>query len=172
MKKLLLLALIVFLLPACYLAKNSLVDYNNLVVEQIKMTTPMIEESATVYNSNVPEVVTEQDIIGTEEMQAAFEVATGSLENTKLLLNLESRDEEQQATVTLGLETYIAAAELYFDAYQEMLSYYELEGHQDEVSQVKSLDENLHTNYTTFIEANNDLVETLELFVDGEEEVS
>jgi hypothetical protein len=170
MKKFLLLALIIFLLPACFLTKNGIVDYNNLVVERIKVTSPIIEESATLYNASIPDVVTEEAAIETEEMQTAFDSATESLEDIPPLLNLESRDLEQQRAVMVALEIYITAAGLYLDTYQEMLDYYALEGHANEVSQVESLDEVLHKNYTIFTEANNDLVETLELFVDGEEE--
>ena len=170
MKKFLSLFVIISLLSGCYFSKESTVDYNNLVVQQIKLTTPVIEETATLYNSTVPDVVTEQDEIDIEEMSSKLEDARDSLEDIEALLVLESRNLDQQDLVNLGIGTYLSAAEQYFTSYEEMLIYYGDKGNQSAVSQVEPIDENLHNDFTTFTEANNDLVTTLETYVDEEEE--
>lgn len=165
MKKLITLISFVLFLPACYFSANSTIDYHNLIVQQAKVTTPLIEETATIYNSSVPSIVTEEEVIETEEMQDAFDEAFDALGDTQDLLKLESRNEDQQEFVQAALETYISAAEIYLLSYEEMLTYYSGDEYKENISKVESVDESLHTNYTTFIEANNDLVETLEIYV-------
>lgn len=168
MKKIIALFTMIALLPACYISKESSVNYNNLIVEQMKLTTPAIEETATLYNATIPNPVTELTEIDTSEMQKSYDAAYDLLADLKPLTDLESREEEQQAQVSAELETYITAAELYFESYQTVLDYYGNETYKEDVTMVTQYDENLHTSYTTFIEANNDLAETLDSFMHEE----
>ncbi len=154
-----------FLLGCSLLGKYSEVEYNNLVVEKINETSLAIEETTSLYNETLPDVVTEEDIIVTAEMQASYEAAVESLEDTADLLVLEARNLEQQNAVRTELETYRSAAQIYLESYATMLSYYNEGTYTEDISQVETLDETMHVNYTTFIEANNDLVDTLETFV-------
>jgi len=167
MKPLRLLAILsILILSACALTKPSAVEYNNRVVEQINATSTKLEETATLYNDAIPDVVTEKDEIETSEMKTSFNQAKQALSQVGDILVLESRNEEQQAATIENTEVYIDAAQLYIEAYQNMLTYYESDTYVEDISQVQTLDETLHTHYTTFIEANNDLVETMENFVE------
>lgn len=168
MKKLLPAFLLVsaFVLSGCsLLGKYSEVEYNNLVVEKINETSLAIEATTSLYNETLPDVVTEEDVIVTDEMQGSYETAVESLEDTADLLVLEARNLEQQNAVRTELETYRSAAQIYLESYATMLSYYSEGTYMEDISQVETLDETMHVNYTTFIEANNDLVDTLESFV-------
>lgn len=167
MKKLLpaLLVSSVFLFGCSLLGKYSEVEYNNLVVEKVNETSLAIEATTSLYNETLPDVVTEEDVIVTEEMQNSYESAVESLEDTADLLVLEARNLEQQNAVRTELETYRSAAQIYLESYATMLSYYSEGTYIEDISQVETLDETMHVNYTTFIEANNDLVDTLEGFV-------
>lgn len=155
-----------FVLSACdFLGKYSEVEYNNVIVEKINESSIAIEETTIIYNSTLPDVITEQDAIETAEMEESYENALSLLEETAQLLTLEARNIEQQNTVRTELETYRSAASIYLESYASMLSYYSEELYKEDITQVESMDETLHTNYTTFIEANNDLVDALESFV-------
>ena len=147
------------------LGKYSEVEYNNLVVESVNETSLAIEATTSLYNETLPDVVTEENVIETSEMQSSYEAAVESLEDTTDLLVLEARNLEQQNAVRTELETYRSAAEIYLESYAAMLSYYSEGTYVEDISQVETLDETMHINYTTFIEANNDLVDTLESFV-------
>lgn len=161
-----LLLVSVFVLSGCsLLGKYSEVEYNNLVVEKINETSLAIEATTSLYNETLPDVVTEENIIVTDEMQGSYEAAVESLEDTADLLALEARNLEQQNAVRTELETYRSAAQIYLESYAAMLSYYSEGTYVEDISQVETLDETMHINYTTFIEANNDLVDTLESFV-------
>ncbi|MFA4815370.1 MAG: hypothetical protein WC924_01575 [Candidatus Gracilibacteria bacterium] len=155
----------ILLLGCSLLGKYSEIEYNNLVVEKVNETSLAVEATTGLYNETLPDVVTEEDIIGTDEMQSSYETAVKSLEDTTDLLVLEARNLEQQNAVRTELETYRSAAEIYLESYATMLSYYSEGTYKENIGQVETLDEAMHANYTTFIEANNDLVDTLESFV-------
>lgn len=161
--------LLIALLPACSLfSKYSEVEYNNLIVDHVNNTSLAIEKTATLYNETLPEVVTEKDTLDLGEMQTGADDARQLLADTEKLIAYESRNTEQQTAVIAELQTYMEAGDLYLQSYSEMLQYYVDGTYQDDITQVKPLDEILHTNYTTFIEANNDLVDILESFVAGQ----
>lgn len=170
MKKFIALFTMIVLLPACYISKESAVNYNNAIVEQMKLVTPAIEESATLYNSTIPNPVTELTEIDTSAMQSSYDTAYDLFADLKPLSSLESREEDQQAQVRADLETYITAAELYFESYSKVLGYYSTGDYKQDVTKVTQYDEDLHNSYTTFIEANNDLVETLDSFMNTDEQ--
>ncbi|MFA5854809.1 MAG: hypothetical protein WC846_00750 [Candidatus Gracilibacteria bacterium] len=156
------------LLTSCSLSNllggKSTVDYNNAVVEKINAASAELEKTATLYNDLIPNKVTEKDTIDTAQMLAASTSATDALKATEDIATLESRNADQQAAVRPALETYRAAAQIYLDEYQKMLTYY-AGPYKDDITQVKPIDGSLHTAYTTFIEANNDLVSALESFL-------
>ncbi len=161
-----LLLLSAFVFSGCsFLGKYSEVEYNNLVVEKVNEASLAIEATTSLYNENLPDVVTEESVIETAAMEDSYDDATKLLEGTEDLLIIESRNLEQQNAVRTELETYRSAAQLYLESYAAMLSYYSEGTYKEDVSQVETLDETMHTNYTTFIEANNDLVTTLEGYV-------
>lgn len=158
--------LIFLILTSCSLwGKTSAVEYNNLIVSSMDESSAAIEETATLYNATIPEVVTEEEQIDLSEMEKSYETALAELKNTENLSTLESRDLEQQNAVRTELRTYQSAGELYLETYAKMLGYYSSGSYQEDITQVEPLDEKLHTDYTTFIEANNDLVDVLESFV-------
>lgn len=172
MKKILATITALSVLSACSVFTTyTTVEYNNFVVEKINASSSAIEETATLYNDTIPDIVTEQDEIEIEEMQTSYSAAKTAIDATEAALKYESRNEEQQIATRISLETYLSAADEYMAAYQVMLDYYEFDEYKEHIAEVETIDENLHTHYTTFIEANNDLVETLEQFVDdtGEE---
>lgn len=166
----LLLTSSLFLFGCDSLGKYSQIEYNNLIVEQVNSTSLAIEATTSLYNDTLPDVVTEEDLIETTEMQNSYDDAIKALDKTADLLTLEARDLEQQNAIRTELETYRSAAEIYLDSYADMLSYYSEGTYKEDISKVESLDETMHTNYTTFIEANNDLVNSLETFVKPTEE--
>ncbi len=158
--------LLLTLLPACALfSKYGEVEYNNLIVDHINNASLAIEKTATLYNETLPEVVTEKDILDLTEMQASASEARDLLADTEKLFAFESRNTEQQSAVHAELQTYMEAGDLYLQSYSEMIDYYSTDAYKEDITQVKPIDEILHTDYTTFIEANNDLVDILESFV-------
>lgn len=167
MKKILLLTLSCsLLLASCSVfGKLSEVEYNNTVVDQINSASSAVEESATLYNETIPDLVTESSVIDTTEMSTSFESTTAELVKVEELMTLESRNIEQQNAIRTEIQTYESAAQAYLDLYTQMLDYYGNKAYSEDLSKVQTLDADLHTSYTTFIQANNDLVDTLEGFV-------
>jgi len=165
MKKVALLITSLAVLTACGFTYNS-VEYNNRVVEQINLTSAALEETATIYNESIPDVMNEEETVNTELMGASYETSKEYLDNTIKLLDLESKNLKQQGAVRTGLETYGSAADLYLENYATMLTYYDELSYKDDLGRVEELDKTLHTHYTTFIEANNDLVSILEGFIE------
>ncbi len=161
-----LLLLSAFILTGCsFLGKYSEIEYNNLVVEKVNEASLAVEATTSLYNETLPDVVTEESTIEIGEMENSYDEAVKLIEETDDLLILESRNLEQQNAVRTELETYRSAAQIYLESYEAMLSYYSEGTYKEDISQVETLDETMHTNYTTFIEANNDLVDTLESYV-------
>lgn len=159
------------LLSGCSVfGKLSEVEYNNQVVDAINQSSGIIEETATLYNDTVPDVVSEKDTIDVTTMQSTYNDASDALKTIDSVANLESRNIEQQNAVQTGISTYQSAAEQYLQTYNDMLVYYGQNEYQKDVSKVQTIDENLHTSYTTFIQANNDLVDTLDSFVNADTE--
>ena len=161
--------LLIAFLPACALFnKYSEVEYNNLIVDQVNLASLAIEKTATLYNETLTEVVTEKDLLDLTEMQTSADEARNLVADSEKLYAFESRNVEQQTAVQAELQTYMEAGDLYLQSYSEMLDYYTSDAYKEDITQVKPIDEVLHTNYTTFIEANNDLVDILDSFVAAE----
>lgn len=154
------------LLTSCsWSGKLSKIQYNNDIVESVNEVSTALETTATLYNETIPDLVTEATEITSTEMQTSYDSAVLLTSDIDALLLLESKDIEQQNAVRPALETYQSAGTNYLESYAEMLEYYSSGTYQTDVTQVKTLDEALHAHYTTFIQANNDLVEVLESFV-------
>lgn len=152
-------------LTACSFASYSAVEYNNLVAEEVNLSSGAIESTATAYNSLIPSRVDETTVIPVKEIEESYEVAMETLGGVEKLLELTSKDPGQQSALQTAITTYLAAAEAYLETYGKTLAYYESETYKEDLSQVAVLDEQLHTDYTTFIEANNDLSSAMESYV-------
>lgn len=159
------LALSVLLTSCTLFGSLSEIDYNNSIVETVNASSTAIEQTATLYNETIPSRVTEKDEIDLTQMQTAYDTAIDETEKIASALNLESRNLDQQTAVRTAVTVYESAATLYLESYKKTLSYYEDGTYKEDITQVNTLDESLHTAYTTFIEANNDLVDALELYV-------
>ena len=172
MKKLFLLPLVAsLLLASCTMfGKLGEVEYYEAVVDQINEVSGPIEESATLYNETVPDLVTEASEVDTTNMQTSYNEASAALNESEGLLSLESRNIEQENQVRTELQTYQSAASDYLKLYEQMLTYYGTGAFKEDLSKVKSLNTDLHTSYTTFIQAHNELVEVLESYVITTEE--
>lgn len=154
------------LLASCSVfGKMGEVEYNNKVVDQINIVSTSIEESATLYNESIPDLVNESSVIDITQMNLSYDESVEALIGVDQLLTYESRNIEQQNSVKTELQTYESAATAYLDVYGKMLDYYESKAYNEDLSDVEVYDEDLHTAYTTFIQANNDLVEILESYV-------
>lgn len=161
-----LLFVAIFAFSSCAsFGKYGEIEYNNVIVEQINESSIAIEETTNLYKETLPDVITEKDVIEVKEMENAYASALNILEKTTDLLLIEARNIEQQNAVRTELETYRSAAQIYLESFDLMLNYYGDETYKEDITQVEIIDETLHTNYTTFIEANNDLVDILESFV-------
>lgn len=166
MKKILVSLSLIALLSGCeFLSSLSNIEYNNQVVTTINEITKQVEITAVLYNETIPTQVTEASEISTEEMSAELIKAKDLLESTDSLTELKSRNQEQQLEVEKMLVKYKSSVEEYFKAMDEMLLYYGNGEYKKDVTKVTPIDESIHLNYGTFIEANNTLMETLESFI-------
>lgn len=167
MKKILVVISMFAILSGCdAFSKLNTIEYNNEVVEQINETSTQLEKTATLYNETVPTVVTENIEIKTEDMLKELSSAQDLVKEIDSLANVESKDEEQQASVTTAITDYKTKADAYLTAYQEMYTYYSSGEYKTDISKVTDLDENIHTTYSAFIEQNNTLVGILDSYVD------
>lgn len=143
----------------------STLNYNNEIVNQMKVTSSTVDTSSTTYNELVPDTVTEKTSIDTATLNELGDQIEDSIKDTQKLSRLESQNEEQQSVITPLLEAYLTAAQNYQAAYDAMLSYYGEGSYKTDITQVEAIDEALYSSYATFAEANNDLAEALEGFV-------
>lgn len=148
------------------------VEFNNAIVEQLNVSSSTIQASANAYDKNIPLEVTELTVIDVSSLQKSLIEARTALETLSTIEDLESRDIEQQNAVRKDLKTYQLAAEAYLKRYQEIIGYYESKTYVQDVNQVEKLNSLLHTDYTTFIQSNNSLVQTLDKFVDQKKQNS
>ncbi|MBU0981855.1 hypothetical protein KKC94_04145 [Patescibacteria group bacterium] len=165
MKKLLFLFPVVLLFASCSVSRLSEVEYNNQIVTAVNETSAVIEKTANAYNESIPEVVTEKTVIEIAPLRTAYNETISSLSTISTLSSLESRNEEQTNTAQELLSRYSASASEYLNEYKAMLEYYEGGEYKNNVTMVSEIDTILHDAYTTFIDANNKLVETLGNFV-------
>ena len=153
------------------LTKYGYIEYNNLIVNDVKNTiSPAIEGSIQAYDETVPDFVTEEETISVEEIEAGYDTAKSAVGKINGLISLKSKNAEQESAVRAALTVYKTASEMYMDIYAAMLDYYASEEYLEDISKVNDFDEDLHESYTTFQEAHNDLVETLKSFIETEQE--
>lgn len=154
------------LLSACSLFSGlNEADFYTRVVETINVSSQAIETSITLYGEDIPDMVTEDSMIDASTMQASLAVIQNALKDSVKLIELQSQNVEQMNAVHTELTTYLKAADEYTTTYSSMVDYYANGTYQTDIEKVKVHNTALHTAYSTFIEANNDLVETLESFV-------
>lgn len=153
------------------LTKYGYIEYNNLIVEDVKnLISPAIEESIQAYDAAIPDFVTEEETIDSAAMETSYDTAKSAVNEIGGLTSLKSKDAEQEAAVRAALTVYKSASEMYLEVYEKMLDYYASKAYLEDISMVNGFDEDLHQNYTIFQEAHNDLVETLKSFVETKEE--
>jgi hypothetical protein len=153
------------------LQKHSTEEYHNMIVNQVNVSSPLIKETGTLYTSTIPDIVTEKDEIDTSKMEEVYEEALNELEEMKPLLEIESKNEEQQTVARESITIYLEAAQQYLESFSTTLEYYSSGAYKEDITQVDDLDATLHEHFNVFIEANNDLSTSLETFVLVEEEV-
>ncbi|MBI4127154.1 hypothetical protein HY463_00430 [Candidatus Peregrinibacteria bacterium] len=168
MKKILTgLALFAVISGCSFFSTMSAVEYNNAVVGKINEISAQIEKAADTYNEVVPTIVRENTEINTELMESELESAQDLFAQVDGLSSLKSKNLEQQNAVAEALKSYKSTAETFFTDYEKMLTYYKDGTYKTDVSQVTAMDESIHADYSAFIESNNALVSTLDLYVDS-----
>lgn len=164
MKRFLATTLLLFT-TGCSLMSLSTVNYNNRIVSEMAELSDTVSLSSSTYNETLPSPVTEQSEIETSVMSTAMNAINGDLIDIDDLLNLKSKDDEQELQVRAKLQSYLEAANAYATAYSEMLNYYESEEFREDITKVKVHDDALYEAYNDFVQANNELAETLERYV-------
>lgn len=167
MKKLSAIILLIVSLSGCeFFSKLTAIEYNNRIVENLNEASLALEETANLYNETIPSIVTEESEIDVSTLKTSLESSKVLLAEIKNLSSLQSKNPDQETQVEESLISYSEAAENYFVSYEEMLLYYESGEFIKDVSKVTPIDESIHLNYSTFIDANNDLVELLDSFME------
>lgn len=152
-------------LAGCSFAKLSIVEYNNRIVTVLNEISDDIQLSVEQYDAQIPTTVNEKSEIDPAPMETVLgEMRTHSseLEN---LTQLQSKDESQQTAVADALSKYTQANAAYVQAYEGTVNYYANKGYQEDVEQVKVVDETLHKTYNDLVEAHNHLVEVLNSYI-------
>ena len=155
--------LFTLLLTGCGFAQSP-VEYNDKIVAEIQESSQTLQSSVESYLASIPEKITEETTVETDSMEDSFKAAQKTLKSNQKLLTLASKNLEQETEVKKAVATYLSTAQSYLDSYQEMLTYYE-GAYQEDPNQVPKLNAKLHANYSTFIEANNDLAGLLQVYV-------
>lgn len=167
MKKLSVILLLIISLSGCeFFSKLTDIEYNNRIVESLNKASLALEETANLYNETIPSIVTEASEIDVSTLKTSLESSKVLLTEIKNLSSLQSKNSDQETQVEKSLISYAEAAENYFTSYEEMLLYYESGEFIKDISEVTPIDESIHLNYSAFIDANNDLVELLDSFME------
>lgn len=163
-----LLTAVALLLTTGCLGNGSLsaIEYNNQVVDVLNKTSAAIESTTTLYDSGIPNIVTEEAEIETTEMQTALNEAKTQVESANRIMELVSKNAEQQAAVNVEFTTYLTLAKTYLENYEAMITYYSTKTFVQDLNGVAEHDEKLHSDYNNFIESNNKLVDVLAQYVD------
>ncbi len=144
----------------------STVEYNNSVVETLNATSAVIEDTTTLYDQGVPNIVTEESTIDTADMSASLLSAQAKIAEAEAVLELASKNVEQQEAVTAEFMNYLDLGKSYLTTYETVVEYYSSDNYVENLSLVAEYDETLHTSYNSFIESNNTLVDTLASYID------
>lgn len=150
----------------CDDGKLSVVGYNNEVVDALNTTSEMVEATTTAYDEIIPNIVTEDSEIDVTPLKTALNSASIQLDSATSVLDLMSRDLEQETTVKEEFTNYLELGESYLTTYKTMVTYYENNKFVENLDLVAEYDDQLHEEYNTFIESNNALVDILDSFVE------
>lgn len=144
----------------------SAIEYNNTVVDTLNATSTIIEDTTNVYDSSIPNIVTEESEIDSTAMAESLISAKKQLEEVASVLLLVSKNAEQQAAVSTEFTNYLTLAGAYISTYETVVNYYSSSEYVDNLDLVAEYDENLHNEYNYFIESNNTLVDILASYID------
>ena len=161
MKKTLLLALALILtLSGC--GELSEIEYNNSIAQTLDANSNLIKDTITAYDSNVPDIVTEQTEVETSDMETALENTQVKHQDIEALLTLTSSNSDQESAVEEELINYISLSEICLSTYAEILDYYKSGEYKNNLGLVEEYDTKIYNNYNALIESNNKLADILE----------
>ena len=168
MKRLLFISLLTLpFLSGCAFLKLTPIEYNNRVVSVLNTLSGEVQNSVEIYDSQIPNVVTEKSEVETQPLEEAAQKMSATLEDLKKLSNLTSRSEDQEKAVETALIDYQEATEAYVQAYEGTANYYEKGGYREDVKQVQTIDSALHKAYDDLVESHNHLVEVLASYIEN-----
>lgn len=144
----------------------SAIEYNNTVVEMLNVTSTVIEDTTSVYDSSIPNIVTEESEIDSAAMEESLASTKNQLQEAESILLLVSKNADQQAAVSAEFTNYLSLAEAYVSTYETVVSYYSSGEYVDNLDLVAEHDENLHNEYNAFIDSNNTLVDILASYIE------
>ncbi|KKR25904.1 MAG: hypothetical protein UT55_C0025G0001, partial [Candidatus Peregrinibacteria bacterium GW2011_GWE2_39_6] len=102
--------------------KLSTVEYNNKIVETLNKTSAAIETTTQIYDSTVPNVVTEEAIIDSLALTASYEAAKKEIIAAETTLTtLKSKNVEQIQNVQPEFTNYITLGKNYLATYETMM---------------------------------------------------
>lgn len=153
-------------ISGCNDGSLSAIEYNNEIVGALNSTADAIEETTTVYDTAVPNIVTETSVIDTIAMQDAYNLSQTSLTEAETVMALTSKDADQEVAVKTEFQNYLTQADAYLAIYSNMMDYYSSGTFAEELDGVATYDEQLHAQYNFFIDSNNALVDILDQYVD------
>ncbi len=145
--------------------KLSAIQYNNQFVETINTASAAIEESTSIYDEQVPNIVTEDSTVDVAPLETALATAQTQITAAEALAALQSKNEEQQAATQAELATFMTLAKTYLDSYAAMIAYYKGGEYKENLDKVAAFDQDLHKQYNDFITSHNKLVDLLAGFV-------
>ncbi|MBT5016378.1 hypothetical protein HN748_05600 [Candidatus Peregrinibacteria bacterium] len=144
----------------------STIEYNNTVVETLNSTSAVIEETTDSYDLSVPNIVTEESEIDTTDMETALLSAQAKVTEAKTVLDLISKNAEQQEAVMAEFTNYLELGEAYVVIYETVTTYYSAQEYIESLDLVAEYDESLHSGYNDFIDSNNTLVDILASYIE------
>lgn len=166
MKKIAFLAFAALMLTSCSSwGKLSATQYNNAIVENVNEVSVNIKTMQDLYSEKIPSVVNEKIEIDAKPLEEAYKKTEKSFGKIDEALALISKNSDQYYFVQKNLGGYKIKASAYLETYKAMLDYYSEDKYKGYLEQVSEIDENLHTAYSEFIDANNLLVDTLDGYV-------
>jgi hypothetical protein len=168
MKRLIASFALLAVLSGCALFKYTSIEYNNFVANEINESSHLFEDSGDIYAVSIPDDVTELDEIDTVEMTKIYNQMSKSVKEVEALLGLQSKNIDQEQASKAAIQTYLSAGNSYLESYSKMLAFYTEGTYLQEITRVQEFDADLSTHYNTFLEANNDIVDILEEFVQAE----
>lgn len=159
------ISITLLLLSGCSFGKLSAIEYNNKIVAVLNEISDSIESSVEHYDEAIPATVNEKSEIDAGSLQKALSEMQTETSDLEGLKNMQSKSTEQESEVKSALEGYIQAHSAYLQAYEGTVNYYQNKGYQEDVEQVKVVDETLHKTYNDLVEAHNHLVEILSSYI-------